>query len=299
MSWSLSDWIATMPGPNFLMLYGWIVVLTMALCHWALHRPDWTAELPPLAIPADPDPYEIAYLRGGVNELSRLLFFSLMERGYLSIVDSKKHLIQRTRGHAELAPLIPIERTMLDWFSEPRPTHDVFSEIAGRIELYYPAYRKHLEAEDLIVWREPQERRVWQIRLVGVLVILGLGGYKLLAATATGHTNVGFLIGMAGISVLILMQAIKPPRLSIRGQAYLARLRTAYGGLRYERTMVNPGEVEPAAMLLVGLFGLEALQGTAHDVYSELFSTSSSGVGTSGCGADSGGGCGGCGGCGD
>jgi uncharacterized protein (TIGR04222 family) len=299
MIWNLPDWIAAMPGPNFLVLYGCIIALTLALCRWALHRPDWTAELPPLPIPSDPDPYEIAYLRGGVNELSRLLFFSLLERGYLTIVDPKKQLIQRVQCHSELAPLTLVERAMLDWFSEARPTHDLFTEIADRIELYCATYREHLEAQELIIWCEPREGRVQEMRLVGASLILGLGAYKLLAATATGHTNVGFLIGMAAISLLILMRVTKPPRLSSRGQAYLERLRTVYGGLRYESTTVNTRGAEPAAMLLVGIFGLEALQGLTRDIYSELFPKASSSDGTAGCGAACGSGCGGCGGCGD
>jgi uncharacterized protein (TIGR04222 family) len=299
MIWNLPDWIATMPGLNFLVLYGCIIAMTLALCRWRLHRPDWTAELPPLPIPSEPDPYEIAYLRGGVNDLSRLLFFSLMERGYLTIVDPKKQLIQRVQGHSELAPLAPIERAMLSSFSEARPTHDLFTQIADRIEAYCATYREHLEVQELIIWCEPQEGRVWEMRLVGASVILGLGAYKLLAASATGHTNVGFLIGMAVISVLILMQVTKPPRLSSRGQAYLERLRTVYGRLRYESTTVNTRGAAPAAMLLVGIFGLEALQGPTHDIYSELFPKASSSGGMAGCGASCGGGCGGCGGCGD
>src|SRR4051794_17344181 len=103
MIWNFLDSIATMSGPQFLFLYGAIVVLTIAICHWVVNRPDWTAELlPPLQIPSDPDPYEIAYLRGGVNELSRLLIFNLMERGYLTIVDPKQHQIQRAPNHPDL-----------------------------------------------------------------------------------------------------------------------------------------------------------------------------------------------------
>jgi uncharacterized protein (TIGR04222 family) len=297
MNWTLADSIATMPGPLFLVLYGSIIALTLALCRWALHRPDWTAGLPPLSIPSEPDPYEIAYLRGGVNELSRLLIFSLLERGYLSIVDPKKQLIQRAQNRSELALLIPIERAMLDSFSEARPTHEVFTGGSERIELYCTSYREHLEAQELIVWCDAQEGRAWEMRLVGASVILALGAYKLLAASATGHTNVGFLIGMAAISLLILVQVTKPPRLSSRGQVYLERLQTAYGTARQERARMNTSGAEPASMLLVGLFGLEALGGAAHDVYSELFpkASSSSNAGTAGCGADCGSGCGGCG----
>ena len=47
---------------------------------------DRTANLPPLPIPADPDPCEIAYLRGGENEATRLIVFDLIQRGCLGVL---------------------------------------------------------------------------------------------------------------------------------------------------------------------------------------------------------------------
>src|SRR5438067_4383703 len=81
MRWSLLDAIATMPGPQFLVLYACVIALTLFVCRLLLRRADSTAALPPALVPSEPDPYEIAYLRGGEKELTRLLICELIERG--------------------------------------------------------------------------------------------------------------------------------------------------------------------------------------------------------------------------
>ncbi len=132
-----------------------------------------------------------------------------MERGYLSIVDPKKHQIQWAREHPDSARLTPIELTMLRSFSEPRETREVFHGISDRIELHCAIYRERLEAHDLLDWRDERQGHVRGVRLAGAAVILCLGIFKLLAATAAGHANIGFLIIMAGMSLVVLAQVTK------------------------------------------------------------------------------------------
>ena len=43
-----------------------------------------------MPIPTKPDPYEIAFLRGGENEVTRLLAFDLINRGYLRVAEKGK-----------------------------------------------------------------------------------------------------------------------------------------------------------------------------------------------------------------
>ncbi len=40
MAWNFLEPIATMPGPQFLLLYGCVIALTLALCRWVVRRPD-------------------------------------------------------------------------------------------------------------------------------------------------------------------------------------------------------------------------------------------------------------------
>lgn len=48
--------------------------------------------------------------------------------------------------------------------------------------------------------------------LSALLIIDGLGGYKLFVALSSGHSNVGFLIAMACISSFILLISLAKPR---------------------------------------------------------------------------------------
>ena len=57
--------------------------------------------------------------------------------------------------------------------------------------------------------KQGNESYGWPIRLAGAAVIVGLGGYKLLAALARGRHNVLFLVAM-GLVALCVLFAISP-----------------------------------------------------------------------------------------
>ena len=64
--------IAEMYGPHFLILYGCVIGVTLLGCWWGVRSRDRTGDLLALPLPKEPDPYEIAYLRGTENEVTRL-----------------------------------------------------------------------------------------------------------------------------------------------------------------------------------------------------------------------------------
>lgn len=294
--------ITTMSGPDFLILYGTVVALTLAVCWWTVRRRDPTGSLPVPPVPSEPNPYEISYLRGGANELIRLLVFDLARRGYLLVTGDKDQQIKRAPNHPDRHKLSAIQRCAFDWFSTPRTVKEVF-EAGGLpllIEEHSAQYRERLRCEQLLTPGETDKaaRAIW---LVGVLVLVGLGGYKLMAAMGQGHSNVWFLILMLGGSLLVLTTVCQPPRLSERGRTYLQRLQAAFESSK-ESLQAISGQASQTALLLVGLFGISVLSGTVYNRYTELFPRSSSGshwfFSSDGCGS-CGGGCGGCGGCGD
>ncbi len=73
--------VANMYGPHFLVLYGVVIASTLGVSWVILYRCDKTGELRLPPIPSNPDPYHIALLRGGENEATRVLVFSLIQRG--------------------------------------------------------------------------------------------------------------------------------------------------------------------------------------------------------------------------
>src|SRR5262249_28454252 len=85
MDWLTNNFIANMIGPDFLLFYACVIAITLGICRWRVDWQDPTAGQTPPRLPTDPDPYEVAYLRGGENEVTRLAVFGLIQRGYLEI----------------------------------------------------------------------------------------------------------------------------------------------------------------------------------------------------------------------
>lgn len=302
MDWLMHNPVADMYGPYFLIVYGSVIVVILATCRWWVRQSDPTRQLGPPDLPKDVDPYEVAYLRGGKNEVTRLAVFDLMQQGYLEIVDAKtlgiatQKRISQKEGHPDVGCLTPIGKVVCKWFSAPRLPGEVFqrSGLPDEVNLLCQDYEKRIVQQS---FRRPDEvvRAAWQVGLAAAAIIAGLGAYKLAVALAKGKHNVGFLI-LIGIAGLVLTAIFcKPSGLSYRGRMYLKRLKETFAGLK---TQAAPASAGPAPMLLlgVGIFGLTMLSRTS---YADCYSMFSTGSGSSdysgGCGG-AGGGCGGGGG---
>ncbi|HCF25684.1 MAG TPA: TIGR04222 domain-containing membrane protein [Cyanobacteria bacterium UBA11049] len=298
--------LAEMYGSHFLILYGVVILMTLVACWWSVKDP--TKNLPLPLIPANPDPYEIAYLRGGERQVMQLVVFDLIGRGYLQ-VEGKS--IERSLVHPDEEKLKPIEREVFDWLSSPLKANQIMSQYAllTDIKQHCQVYQQKLQNRQLLYLSEWQTQ-AQQVGLIGGTIILGLGGYKLLAALINGHHNVAFLIIMAVFSAIALrfIAFNSPPHLSSCGKCYLQRLQEAFEQLKQKAKDGIPASMRDYH-LLVALFGVSALAGTPYDDYSQMFvsrssySSSSGGCGSgcssvSSCGSSCGGGCGGCGGCG-
>ncbi|HVF29250.1 MAG TPA: TIGR04222 domain-containing membrane protein [Pyrinomonadaceae bacterium] len=319
MYWLMNNTIADMYGPYFLILYACVIVLTLTGCWWTLRLLDWTKSLPLLSVPSNPDPYEIAYLRGGENELIRSVIFSLVQRGYLRVShQASGSLISPASQVFEQHNLTPLERRVSDWFTTSHKVESIFrpSALPTQIKPFSTTYEQRLRRENMLT---PTELRgtAAAVLFVGALVITALGGYKLFTALSEGRTNVAFLVMMGVISLVILFKICRPPRLSRRGRTYLKKLQLAFERLKTRgvgatQAFGSPATfaaADPTALLVVGLFGVSALSGTAYDDYHQAFRRSAADGGSSGasCGSSSsdsgdgggsgcgGGGCGGCG----
>jgi uncharacterized protein (TIGR04222 family) len=333
MSWVWQNMIAEMYGPYFLGFYGSIIVAVVVACHRALKAADETDALTPPRIPAKLDPYEVAYLRGGENEVARVAIASLVERGLLQIVEKKKMLVKQSfidRGRApDPRELRLVEAKILGWSGFPALPGAVFQPdgIARSIEPECLHYRRVLDENRLVTTPEVREKgyRLWYI---GSLAILSLGVYKLIAAIMNGHRNILFLVIMGAIGfVSVSVVCLKRPRLSKLGKGYLEQLKLAFSGLKDESSESRRQDIESElagdpltpkkrqaavahgdALMILGIFGLSALSGTEHARLATMFTRAASangGCGGGGCGGGGGGcgggggGCGGgCGGCG-
>src|SRR5215469_1261902 len=75
-------------GPQFLAAYGALCVAVLVLATWFVRSKDTSTDTGPEPLAKDLDPYEIAYLRGGKNELVRYLVFELTRDGFLEVATS-------------------------------------------------------------------------------------------------------------------------------------------------------------------------------------------------------------------
>lgn len=304
--------IGDMYGPAFLLLYGSVIVATLFACWWKMSNADSTAQMNPLPVATDPDPFEIAYLRGGENDVSRLAIFDLIERGYLQIVEEPKQSreggterrLTQVPMHPDSRHLSTLERAVFDWFSGERTAAEVFesSTLSERVKYHCAAHEQSLLNEQLL-YPEEAKQAAWGVGLTGALVITLLGGYKLMVALEKGRSNVEFLIVMGIVSLVVLIYICRTQRLSYRGREYLENLQQAFDQLKARcvrpdaPALANPAAPDPAMLLLVSLFGVSVLAGTAYASFEQEFHRASSGGGGCGGGGCGGGGCGG-GGCG-
>ncbi|BAY97646.1 hypothetical protein NIES37_15900 [Tolypothrix tenuis PCC 7101] len=298
--------IADMYGPNFLLLYGSVISLTLFGC-WKLVQDPTTNQPLPL-IPSEPDPYEVAYFREGVLEVVKVAILSLIQKNYLQITGEK---ISQTSEHENVLQLHPIEREVFFSYSTTPEAKSLWV-IASKVVLYCDTFEGKLRNEQLLYAQEWQ-RWNYKVGLIAATIIFSLGGYKLLIALENNHHNVSLLIFMAVISIMcILWLSRMRSRLSYRGQVYLQQLQATFAQLKTKAK--NSSFLSGFNYnLLVALFGVEALAGTEYDSYYKVFypatsrtssqrsnssdsgcSSGSSCSGGSSCGGGCGGGCGGC-----
>ncbi|MBI4853345.1 MAG: TIGR04222 domain-containing membrane protein [Acidobacteria bacterium] len=328
MEWLTNNPIANLHGFEFLGFYLCFAVLTVVTCWLLIKNTDQSNSLPPLEIPQIPDPYEIAYLRGKENEVIRLAIFSLIDKGYLKLGTD---YIEKREGHPDPSLLPNLEKSLFGWISQQSTTvtensvtktisgvkpYELFSIKNGmpsRAKVYCESYQNLLEKKRLVTSEKVKEV-AWKVGTSGVLILMGLTGYKIAIAYSQGRHNVGFLIALTIFSIIALIIASVPSRLSRRGKLYLKELQQAFANIAKTDKMnvSSPNYDSQVPTLAMAIFGVGILAGTSFSLFEQIFhrSTSNSsyagsyygsGCGSSSCGSGSscsgGGGCGG-GGCG-
>lgn len=310
----LGNWISDMPGPQFLAFFAITIAVVLSFFGYRKRNLDPTRTEPPLPLPRNPDPLQLAFLRGGSNEVARVVVFDLVQRGYLEVVEPEKKWfssgepkIGRQTDHPGLHHLSPMELTAFNWFrGSPRPPKDMFEPgaLAAQIEPLCAPFEEAAKSEQLLC---PADYKAQCMKLgatAGAL-LLALAVYKLVVALMKGRHNVGILIFMIILVFVFTAILCAAPRLSARGRDYLKRLQGVFEGLKGRKDAL----ASDALLLMVSLYGISALADTEHATYSKMFaqSASSGGCGgaSGGCGGGGGGGgcggggCGGgCGGCG-
>src|SRR5690242_7333062 len=160
MNWFLHNTIADLYGPYFLLFYAAAIAVLTVAAYRSIRAMDRTGELEPPEVPAKLDPYEVAYLRGGENEVTRVAIASLIHRGLLRIVEEKKwwsttKKIDRGRP-AEPGELSPVEVAVHKWAGFPANPRELFSPggIPSRVKEACEPYEIELVEEELVLSRD-------------------------------------------------------------------------------------------------------------------------------------------------
>jgi len=276
MNWFVNNPVADLPGPAFLALYALFAVAVLFISRSrvrALEQP--AGQTPPVT--TDRDPSEVAYLRGGGNELLRFTIFDLMRQGYLRICDPPKagkppqQLVQT--GQAGADGLSDLQRAVVAFYAAPHTAPELFkSPLPGLATASGDvAYQPGLTSEGF--FSPPGVRAsATLVRLYGAFVLAAFAGYRLLIALYKGHNNVIFLGIEVTVALVALLVVTAVPRLSLRGRDYLGRLATA----------LRPQDAAPVAAgvgvlpILIAATGMSALAGTEYAQMNAIFPKKSS-----------------------
>jgi uncharacterized protein (TIGR04222 family) len=283
--------VLEMRGPPFLLLYGAAAIMGCAILWWSIRQREARASASPLRVR---DPYEIAYLRGGIQELVKVVVLALLRRQLLLPAGD---CLQAAAG-ATRAATATIERTILITCRSPIPAKALaeFGTVKSAGKGYHLALAdKHLMPDAAML----------RARIAGAAIAFALlGGFaflKIAHALDTGHSNIGLLVCLVVIAALVLFKIAYYPR-TAAGDLALRHLGSLFSRVKSGPRPVHPDQLNEA-LLLAAVYGDYAQSGSELAVWRRLFpalnrdGNSGSGSCGSGCGSGCGGG-GGCGGCG-
>jgi uncharacterized protein (TIGR04222 family) len=286
--------VLNIPGPTFLLVNAVLtVVVCLSIRQWIGSRESQ----PATRVLRVRDPYEIAYLRGGVGELIQVVALSLIRR---NLLEPKTVTLETKESGATDPVSIPIEKAILG--ACRTATQAAMLQQNTSVQVSAEAYRRALIESNLMPTEQMQSTRN-AVAAIAAAVLIGVALIKLVYAVAHGHANIIFLIAFAAIAMFALFK-IATARRTREGDQALRHLGTLFARVKRGPRPTSPDQLHEA-LLLAAVYGDYAVPGMAQLTWRKLFrrpgdqsggsSCGSDGCGSSGCGGGGGGGCGGCG----
>jgi uncharacterized protein (TIGR04222 family) len=237
MEWLLHNPIASMYGPYFLGFYAFIAFISYLFFAYykrqILDKIDESA-IPP--VPARPDIYEIASLSGGIERLLETVVAELLVKKIIFIDNDAKLAANAAVNKEELNA---IEESIFSYLKKSNASSSVkavcsFGKMLDQMKEvltpYYSKFEDKFKAQGLLV-TEAQKK---QIKLIGnriLVLLLGLGVYKITASLIKGYTNVLFLVILMTFTLIFFLILFHKQKIRLTGSGkyYLAQLKTLFG----------------------------------------------------------------------
>jgi uncharacterized protein (TIGR04222 family) len=286
---TFADFMFSLRGPEFLVLFAAFAVVVYFIVEALITARE-------MRLPSDPrirDPYVIAYLRGQERELLRVVAVSLVFRRLLAVEGGTFLTIDRS----EVDRVQPsVEQQVLRLCQKPYSAPGLIADLGflkAAATYHGDLVRRGLIASDAV------KRDRWLPVFAGIACLLVIAIIKIKVATATGHSNIGFLLVLTLVAAFGLWRRGQAHR-TVAGSTALKNLKVLFDSLQrcwWRFPKVNgPSE----AALLAAVFGVYAVAGFDNFSWSRMFPNPGDSRGGSGCGSSGGcgGGGGGCGGCG-
>lgn len=314
---------ARMYGPDFLGLYFVAYMLAYVFLRFTL--PRWISSDYPHtneAIPDQPDPYKIAFMRRGEAEVLIFTLFSLMRRSYISIGKSKSQITIRTKS-GDLYALNNMEKATYDLIGKETPLVPFMKSTLKAYPFIFPCDKIREElANESLIWSGKDTKRYKKFKdiIFGALIVIGF--YKLTAGLLHGHSNIFGILIVSALGSYFISKIVVEVVPTKKGLVFMDRLKVAFKPVSGNNLLSQPLYME---QILVAIYGFSLLKHSKYmHFYNYLVSdlhlkpsisldagynsgigcSSGSGCGGgsgcsggSGCGSSCGGGCGGCGGC--
>lgn len=289
----------SLTGPEFLFFYIVLGIVASLLLKFLFQKVEscFSAALHDCS-----DPYELAALKGGVNETIRIALFSLIDRGLLkasgTTVTAEPQAMEMVSQ--------PIERAVVSYFRESSAVQEFFTDNdvmnEGKAVCQKLAYEGLLSDIPVYMWRLVPA-------LATLALLIWVSVTKMGIAMDHGKDNISFL-AILTLAFTLWIMSIWHHKLTGAGKEVLQRARYNFEYLEKHVERVLPGGETKSAAIFAALFGVAALPTYNFPYVAELFpkaiqspggngSSGGCGCGGGGCGGGGcGGGCGGCGGCG-
>lgn len=252
-------------------LLGLLVIsgLTLALGWLMSLVVDDTSQRELPSMQEDPEPYAIAYLRGGVTEVIQVIAFDLVQRDYARLVSeesvfSTDQWIVQAAEPPQTSFLSPLEKMVFDQLQQRVRLKDLLhlKQLQDAVEVRCEPFKAAYIKQGML--HGPQvAQRFALLRGLGLGAVVCVGGYRLLV------TQEPILLGGILLSALlmVLVSGARHYRVTDLGQRYLHQLEHTYDDLR-ARQERHEQLIDSHGLLLSAIYGPRAI--TQHSPQEEL-----------------------------